>query len=75
MEEYLYAIVKKNWRYVHPLNKIFSVVDYFIETNSRKINNTPLVRKIRFKLKERWKIRNWFLVHRNTIAKNRHWYE
>lgn len=52
MEVYLYAKVKKNWNYIHPVNKFITAVDYLIEKIASKMRKPIFIRQFKFKLKK-----------------------
>lgn len=46
MEENLYKNIRKNWNFLHPVNKILTAIDYFVER---------VIRTIRQYAKTKWK--------------------
>jgi hypothetical protein len=75
MEEHLYVLLKRNWNYLHPISRIIARVDYYLEKMWDKIKNRFIIKQLRYKLTETWRIKNWFVVRKSGTIRNRHWYE
>lgn len=61
MEKYLYLKIRRNWQFVHPINKAFTLLDYYLEKLMWKIGRSDYLRKIKVQI--------------GVKPKNRHWYE
>jgi hypothetical protein len=38
MEEVLYKTIKMHWQYVHPVSKVLTTIDYFVEKAIRIVS-------------------------------------